>query len=1077
MQLTAFSLNHNVAVLVFCAGLLLLGIVSYFDMPRESYPDVDFPFVIVTTTLEGANPTDVEESITIPLETELDSVEGLKEMRSISSEGLSMISLEFLPDVDTEAALNRVRDAVDQAKADVSPQAEEPVVKEFTVTSFPIVIYHLVGRGAVTSSELHELAEKLEDELELIPGVLDIDIFGGREREIIIEADPERLHFYDLSLAQVQSILRGTNRNVSAGTADSAVNRIVMRLPGEFQHPGEIMSLVVGYTERGTPIYMRDVAMARYDFEDEKSRARLYNFLDPDGTALGRYVEPNRSVSLHIKKRTGANILEVSERIAAVMENNTQAEDVQIVKGLDQSREVRDMVADLENGIGTALILVLVVILLGLGGRNAILVAAAIPFSMFLSLIILNLSGETLNLMVLFSLILALGMLVDNAIVIIENIYRHYSMGASRVQAALRGTAEVAWPVITSTGTTVGAFLPMVFWPGIMGKFMSYLPRTVIIVLLSSLFVALVINPTLAAMFMKLKPGARRSVDPESRRPRYWLVMRYKPVLQFMVDRPAWTLSTAFVILILVFSMYGVLGAGVELWPPVDPDTVTCSIKPPEGVSLEESDRVSRLMEDRMLGAPGSGYDTPVQNIKYASVVVGLEDGLGGGMGQENLGPLRNQIEFVTRENRTESTMRTVEEMRRRVEGLNVQNERVTHPLYGAEFDVVMPNVGPPSGKPVSIDIFGEDLNMMTTVIEQMKRIMESTPGTVKPTDDAVTAQPTLQWRVDRARAGVFGLDQATIGSVLQIAVGGLEVGKFGHGDDEQDITLRFPERYRLDTTRLKNITIPGPAGNAVPLTSVASVKLVPGPVTIRHYNTKRVLNAGAEIQPGIRNDAGIREDFQRRANQHQFPPGITYRFGGAAEDEAEARAFLSKAFGMALFIILMVMVLQFNSLPVSGIVMCSVLLSLMGVFVGLLIVQAPFGIIMTGVGVISLAGVVVNNAIVLLDAIRQFERSGLAVREAVITAAMVRFRPVLLTAITTILGLLPMALKFNLDFRNLSYQYDTTSSQWWQSMATAVIFGLLVATILTLGVVPALYMAYDTGRQRFREAFGRALE
>jgi multidrug efflux pump subunit AcrB len=361
----------------------------------------------------------------------------------------------------------------------------------------------------------------------------------------------------------------------------------------------------------------------------------------------------------------------------------------------------------------------------------------------------------------------------------------------------------------------------------------------------------------------------------------------------------------------------------------------------------------------------------------------------------------------------------------------------------------------------------------MASVITDMKQIMMNTPGTAKPTDDAVTAQPTLEWQVDRARAGCVALDQATVSSVLQMAVGGLKVGTFGHGDDEQDILLRLPERYRVDTGRLETVSIPVPSGGSVPITSVAAAELVPGPVAIKHYNKQRVLNASAEVQPGIRNDADVRDAFQEQARRYAFPPGITYRFGGAAEEQAKASKFLSQAFVIALFIIMMVLVLQFNSMAVAGIVMCSVVLSLMGVFTGLLVLHAPFGIIMTGIGVISLAGVVVNNAIVLLDAVRQFERQGYERRDAVITASMIRFRPVMLTAITTILGLVPMALKLNWDFRAFTYQYDTGSSQWWQSMALAVIFGLLVATVLTLGVVPTLYLVYARCRDRWRSRAG----
>ena len=1067
MKLTEFAIRHHMAVIVFCVGIAIIGSVGYMTMPREDFPDVDFPYVIVTTFLDGANPSDIEDSVTIPLETELDGTEGLKEMRSASMDSLSIISLEFLPDVEMETALRRVRDAVDRAKTDLSPEAEEPVVKEFTVSSFPVLIYHLVGTGRVSRSDLNDLAEKLEDEISQIPGVLDIDIFGAPEREVVIEVDPVRLHFYHLSLARVEGIIRGTNRNVSAGTADSATNRIVMRVPGEFQNPSEIYSLVIGFTPKGIPIYLRDVANVRPTFEDETTRARLYDVADRDG---GSSFTGAPSVSLNIKKRTGVNVLDLCRRIDAVIAAQPLPESVRIVKGLDSSKQVKMMVADLENGIGTSLLLVLAVIFIGLGAMNALLVAAAIPFSMLLSIIILRITGDTLNMMVLFSLILSLGMLVDNAIVVVENIYRHYSLGMPRMRAAYVGTSEVAWPVITSTATTVGAFLPLLFWPGIMGQFMSYLPRTVIIVLLCSLFVALVINPTLASLLMRHRPGGRHLADPETQRPTYWLVGRYQRGLEFLLARRGWTLCTAVVLMVFVLLLYAVFQSGVELFPPTDPDNVTCSIRPVDGISLTESDRLSRELEDRLFGSASSLFGGPIQNVKYASVVVGLA-GVGGAdvLAKENTGPITIRVEFKDREERTQPTPETLREMRLRIEGLDADGQRVAQPLFEADYDVIQPQEGPPSGAPISIDIFGEDLNEMTRVIDDMKSLMNQTPGTVKATDDAATSQPTLEWHVDLAKAGALGIEQMTVSSALQIAVGGMNTGTFGHGDDEQDITLRCPESYRLDTDKLRNVTIPMPHGHAIPLTCVASADLVPGPVTIKHVNGRRVLHASADVQPGIRRDADIRKAFRAKVERYPFPPGISYRFGGAAEEEEAARAFLKKAFVIAIFIILMVLVLQFNSLAISGIVMCSVLLSFMGVFLGLLVMRAPFGIIMTGIGVISLAGVVVNNAIVLLDAIRQFEQRGQSPLDAVISAAMIRFRPVLLTAITTILGLVPMALKLNWDFRTMSWQYDTTSSQWWQSMALTVIFGLLVATVLTLGVVPTLYVSYASIRDRLR--------
>jgi multidrug efflux pump len=1033
-------------------------------MPRENFPDVKIPVVIVTSIMVGANPTDVEISVTLPLESELEGIEGLKKMKSTSSEGVSVIVLEFDPDLETETVLTRVRDAVDKGQAELPTDVDAPIIKEFSLSGdIPVMVLSLVGSGKISLSQLKELGEKLEDTLERIPGVLDVELHGGRDRIILVEVDPERMRYFHITLGQIQQVLVATNRNVSAGTSEGSTNRIVMRAPGEFQTPEEIFNLVIGTTNSGKPVYLRDIATVKYSFENESSRARHYNFAGADGeSSLNLHVNPEKSISIEIMKKSGENVLALTEAVKTAISELNLPGDVQITTTLDLSKEVKQMLSDLENSIGTSLILVLLVIFMGLGARNAILVAAAIPFSMLLSIICLSAIGFTLNSMVLYSLIMALGMLVDNAIVIVENIYRHYCNGMSRTKAALTGTTEVAWPVIASTATTVGAFLPLVFWPGVMGSFMGYLPKTVIIVLLSSLFVALVINPTLCSLVMKRGKAVKKYGDSESKRPDYPMVHAYGRMLNFMLERPGWTITTAGLILVFSMTLYGSYGAGVEFFPTLDPNTITCNIKPPEGTSLEEADRLSKQLEDRIFGKPGSGYATPVKNLKSASITVPI-----------GVDPLTTRIQFVDRDYRDERTSLTISELRNRIEGLDTQGKRVTFPLYDAEYDVVRPQDGPSSGKPISVDIFGQDLNQMTYVIRDMKKLMRETKGVAKPSDDAATAQPTLEWHIDRAKAGMFGLNQSTIASYLQLAVGGIRSGTFGHGDDEQDILIRMPRAHHQSTTQITNITIPTPSGGSIPISSVASAKLVPGPVSIKHNDGRRVLNAGAEVQPWIRADADVRAAFQEKVKNYSFPPGISYDFGGAAEDQKESEDFLQVAFMMALFIMGVVLVIQFNSIFIPLIIFASIVLSLIGVFAGLLIFDLPFGIIMSGIGVISLAGVVVNNAIVLLDTIRKTEEAGHELVDAVVTACMVRFRPVLLTAITTILGLAPMAFKFNLDFANLTYQYNTESSQYWQSMAVAIIFGLLLSTLLTLGVVPTLYLLYQRSKSKISEKFG----
>lgn len=1074
--LTRFSLKHHVVIIVMCLGLIVLGFMSYFGMPRESFPDIKIPMVFVTTVLDGANPTDVEEGITVPIETKLEGCEGLKKLHSDSSEGLSLITLEFYPDVDIKDALQRVRDAVNLAKPDLPSDIDEPTVKEASLTNIPVLIYHLVGGERISLSELKELADKLKDEVEVVPGVLEVEIVGARERKVTIEVNPERLHFYHLQLAQVQAILQGTNRNVSAGTTTIAGNRIVVRVPGEFKTASEIFNLVVGASSDGRSIYLRDVAMVYLNFEDELSRSRVYDFEAARlaGKPYGE-VSPRKAVSLYVKKRSGENILEICGRVDDIMRRYPFPPEVAVVKAMDQSKDVKMMVADLENGIFTSLVLIILVIFVGMGGRNAVIVSTAVPFSMLISFITLQIMGLTLNMIVLFSLILALGMLVDHAVVVVENIARHRALGVPRVRAALDGAAEVAIPVTGSTLTNCMAFVPLVFWPGIMGEFMGFMPKTVIVVMLSSLFTALVINPVFAALFIKTKPLDGPPRDPETTRPDYPLVLKYQKALVFMLARPAWTLITSAVLLVLTFAAYGLWGCGVEFFPELDPEIVTCSIKPQEGTSIEASDRMARQLEERLFPPKGSNgpFRTAIQNVKHATVSIATSSGMTDPLTGQSNGPVTIQIEFVDREFRTQPTKSTLQEIRDRVDGLDEHGKLVAFPLYDAEYNVDRQKDGPPTGNSLSIDIYGEDLNQMARVIYDMKRIMANTDGAAKPTDNAATAQPTLEWTVDRARAGLFALDQATIGAVVKMTVGGLHTGSFGHGDDEQDILLRLPESYRQDSTRMSSVSIPTPRGGSVPLASVATAKLVPGPVSIRHYNRRRVLTAGADVQPGIKADATIREHFQAEVKKYPFPPGITYHFGGAQEEQDAASAFLKNAFVVALFLIAIIIVLEFNSATHTLIIMTSVILSLMGVFLGLLVLRAPFDIIMTGIAIIFLAGVIVNNAMVLLDAIDRYEANGEAPHEAVISACMVRFRPVMLTAVVAILGLVPMALKVNFDFFAFEFQYDIKTSQFWQSMSLSVIFGLGVGTMLTLGVVPCLYLEIlklkDWARRTFK--------
>ncbi|NKB72800.1 MAG: hypothetical protein GKR89_37490 [Candidatus Latescibacteria bacterium] len=698
----------------------------------------------------------------------------------------------------------------------------------------------------------------------------------------------------------------------------------------------------------------------------------------------------------------------------------------------DQSQDIRLMVSDLENNIISGLLLVVAVLFLFLGGRNAFFVGAAIPLSMLITFAVLSLAGITLNMVVLFSLILALGMLVDNAIVIVENIYRHRQEGRGADEGAWIGTDEVAMPVIASTLTTLCAFAPMIFWPDIMGEFMKYLPITLIITLTSSLFVGLVITPTLCARFMKVG-GTQQQTSPTLLR----VIAVYRRFLTGALDRPWITLSTAFGLLAVTIVLYGFLGHGVEFFPEVEPRKAYIDVRAPSGTSLDESDRLVRRIEED-LRAFGD-VETFVANVGGGGG--DIFTALFGGSGETHNS--RVSVDFVAEENRGQSSLLTIKEIR-------AQLRRLT----GAEVEIEQEQDGPPTGAPISVEISGEDFAVLGQLAAQVKRIVAQVPGAVDVKDDYDRGRPEVRVHIDRESAALAGLDTRMIATTVRTAIYGAEASEYRVGEEEYDIRVRFQADRRLRVEDLERIMVEK-EGRLIPLGTVARVETGAGWGGIRRKDLKRMVTIEGKVE-GRTSDAVLR-DVQQALADFALPTGYLIDYSGEKEEQEKAAAFLGKAFIIALFAIALVLVTQFDSLTLSMTVLSSVILSLVGVLVGLLVTATPFGIIMTGVGVISLAGVVVNNAIVLIDYIRQLHQRGLDRREAILQAGAVRFRPVVLTAITTILGLIPLAAGISFDFANFSWEIGGRSSQWWGPMGVAVVFGLAFATLLTLVVVPTI--------------------
>jgi multidrug efflux pump subunit AcrB len=1079
------AVKNRTSVIILVIIILIAGTYCYLSLPREAAPDITIPNVFVSTNYKGVAAEDIETAITIEIEKKLKGLDGVKKIHSISAEGISQINIEFTTGTDIDDALQKVKDKVDEAKNELPTDLEDdPAVFEVNISELPIVVFSLSGSCGITC--LKDIADDLADDIEAVPGVLEVEVTGGLEREIRIEVEPDKLAYYRIPITQFQQVVSSENQNTSGGSITLGDGRYQLRIPGEFNTPEDMFNLVITSFE-GRPIYLKDLATVVDDFKEETSRSRLNG---------------QEAVSLSVKKRSGENIIAITDQVDALIADlkPTWPEGTQITKLMDSAEEIRLMVEDLENNILSGLILVVLVLLFVMGFRNAVLVGLAIPFSMLLSFTALYALGITLNMVVLFSLTLALGMLVDNAIVIVENIYRYMEQGVPRIRAAMRATSEVAYPVIGSTLTTLAAFFPLIFWPGVMGEFMSYLPITLVITLSSSLVVALIINPALGAIFLRVKNGhpggqAKETADrvaTAGEKPvniSGWLLTGYSRLLEGALNHKVAVMLIAFGFLVLLVQFW-LLRVGIEkpkeFFPDIDPSSAYINIDPPEGADLDYTDLLAKTVEmkvtgrndDRLTGAEAipeavfrSAYrmkehrtasggvfrgPSDIENIEhiYAKSVqiAGGPSGFGSNL------PNHIGVQFIDFADRKRPSAASLELIRQRIQS-----------IAGARLTVAKQQEGPPTGPPVNIEISGDDVHTLGRLAEQVKDMIAAVPFIKDIQDDYAEGLPSIRVRVDRKRAALFGLTTSTLGFALKTAYNGLEISTFREGDDDYDITVKLADDDRRDIEVLRRLMIPTPVGQLVPLTTLARIEYTSNLGDVSRINHDRVVTVKAEVDETKMPAAVVRAKAAELLESVSLPPGYRVTFTGESEEQEEAQAFLSKAFVIALCLIFLILVTLFNSAGQPLIIMTSVILSLGGAFLGLALFRAPFGIIMSGVGVISLAGVVVNNAIVLIDYTNKLRGGGMTLRSAVVAAGATRLRPVLLTAITTILGLLPMITGISYDFHNMTLATVSESTQWWQNMAVVVIFGLMVATFLTLVVVPVLYTLLASIQQRLR--------
>lgn len=1103
MGITNWSIRHSVTIFVLIVCLTVTGWLSYTSLPREAEPDITIPMVMVSVPYFGVSPADMETLVTNPLEEELEKLKDVEKMTSTSSESMSFVSIEFKAGVDMDSALADVRARVDLAQPELPDEAEDPIINELSFSEFPIMNITLSGRSG--QIQLKRVAEQLEDDIKKIKGILDVRIVGGLEREIRVETDPELLDYYNISFNEVIDAIRNENLNVPGGSIDIGEQSYLVRVPGEFEQVRDLEDVVVR-EEEGRIVQVRDVATVVDGYEDQNTFSRI---------------DDVQSVSVVVTRRAGENIIRITDELKALVEQYDARFGGTVTYTVldDVSDQIRTQLEELENNILTGLLLVLIVLLFFLSGwkralitigataaftvatvllggliglsinpwipvciammvgfvydkdgglRTALFVGTAIPLSMLISFAVLGALGVTLNIVVLFSLVLSLGMLVDNAIVIVENIYRHMTLGKDKVTAAMDGVAEVAWPVIASTATTVGAFIPMLFWTGIMGEFMKFLPLTVIVVLLASLFVALVINPVLCATLMKVDPddldpdALNEDYDETKNLPQNFVYSAYRYLLGLAtqtIPGAFITIGLAFLVLFATFGMFAANNAGVEFFPKTTPERIKVNVTLAEGSTVEASDRVVRRIESWL-------DDKDIARHVVVAVGAGNNNMATASGGNGTAHQSRVSVEFVEPSEMTTTPDEFILELRSFMDT-----------IPGAEFEIQSEEGGPPSGPPVNLEIIGEDYAKLQELAAEAERNLAGVEGIVDLKSNFEAGRQEVAVRIDREDAGRLGLSTAQIADTVRAAINGVEASKFRENDEEYDIVVQMPEADRSQLNDVRSLWIKTPTGERVQLAEIAEVLVQQGWGSISHLDSNRVITVSAEAKEGYNANEVLISAQEAIAAALTMPAGYDYQWTGQNEDQADAMAFLSRAMLAALFIIALVLITQFNSIIQPVIILFSVILSLIGVLGMLMLRGLPFGIIMTGIGVISLAGVVVNNAIVLVDYINQLRDRGYDMYEAVMTAGLVRFRPVLLTAITTVLSLVPTVLGVSLDAKEFRIVSGGTSVEMWGPMANAIVGGLIVATVLTLVVVPALYVAFEWTRIKTTKVFASSEE
>ena len=1131
--LVDWAVRNQITVSVLTVIITISGFLAYRAMPAESFPEVVQPTIFIGTPYPGNSPVDMERLVTRPLEKQLNTISGVDKIKSTSVQGFSSIEVRFDFKVGVDEALRKVKDKVDavQSSADFPKDLPaDPNIFELNIAELqPIMNINLSGE--FTADQLEDYAKHLEEKIEDIPSIASVDLRGVDDKEVEIAVDLQKMENLDISFNGISDAIKYENMSVSGGDLLVDGYRRNIRVLGEFESMQDIENIIVKQ-EKGAIVYLRDIATVKFTNVDRESYAREFK---------------NPVVSLDVKKRSGENLIKVSASINEVI---AEARKSYFPKNLalsvtnDQSNRTKNQVGELENSIIFGIILVVLVLTFFLGLRNALFVGIAIPLSMLLSFLILNSLGVTLNFMVLFGLVLALGMLVDNGIVIVENIYRFRTLGYSAKEASMLGSGEVAMPIISSTATTLAAFLPLALWPGLIGEFMKYLPLTLIVVLGSSLFVALVVNPALASRYMKLeadvvnrpkwtKIGAGLTVvglilnlalgyttlgnllfwpgiltliylwgiEPLTNKfmagglPRLerWYEGNVQKILS--KNNAAKTLLATVGLFVLSFILMAVIPPKVVFFPDNQPNLANIYIEMPVGTDIEETNRITKEMEDQIEGLL-KVYEYPVDGKPYNYMVESVIAQVGKGTSDPNEGPANqatpNKAKVVVAFREMKYRLDAEGSRVASADVLNLLRDNIST-IPGVLIAVEKDQNGPPQGAPINIELSGDNYEELLVAAEGLRKTLVN--SRIKGYDelkiDVAGDKPELPIVVDRAKARSLGVSTGQIGDALRTALFGKEISRYKEGESDYPINIRFDDRFRFNLESLMNqkITFRDQSSGRikqVPISAIATPSKTATFTAVKRNDLNRVITVYSGIEEGANANLIIAE-MQQLLKNYELPKGVALDFTGQQEEQAKELGFLSGALLIAVFLIFLIMVGQFNSARIPFLILTTVILSFIGVLLGLLIFRMDFVIIMTMIGIISLAGVVVNNAIVLADYgthLINRRKADLGLDENVplpeadlapvlAEAGRTRLRPVLLTAITTVLGLIPLATGMNLDFFSLITNNDPMiyfggdTVAFWGPISWTVIFGLTFATFLTLVIMPVLLLLTERGRSR----------